>query len=161
MMFAEEQLQSGVEEDAGAGGAAAGVMWGSQHQRQPHSKLFPRKHVSILLHLAKHISELNGTRSLSCFSCILLDDLHLQRSATPNPGPAGAVPTQQMWVGWANPTGTGFVPQPISTQFPQPQYTQPPPQQQPNQQPTQNPYHMLRSAFPGLVRNFAYIYFLY
>ncbi|XP_026744972.1 kinase D-interacting substrate of 220 kDa B isoform X3 [Trichoplusia ni] len=115
-LIKEEQLQSGVEEDAGAGGAAAGVMWGSQHQRQPHSKLFPRKH----------------------------------RSATPNPGPAGAVPTQQMWVGWANPTGTGFVPQPISTQFPQPQYTQPPPQQQPNQQPTQNPYHMLRSAFPGL-----------
>ncbi|XP_063892186.1 kinase D-interacting substrate of 220 kDa B isoform X5 [Helicoverpa armigera] len=44
-LIKEEQMQSGVEEDAGAGGAA-GVMWGQPHSRQPHSKLFPRKHRS-------------------------------------------------------------------------------------------------------------------
>ncbi|XP_075969674.1 ankyrin repeat-rich membrane spanning isoform X2 [Anticarsia gemmatalis] len=41
----EEQLQSGVEEDTGASGAA-GAMWGTQQHRQPHSKLFHRKHRS-------------------------------------------------------------------------------------------------------------------
>ncbi|KAF9421826.1 hypothetical protein HW555_002266 [Spodoptera exigua] len=43
-LIKEEQMQSGVEEDAGAGGAAAGLAWGQPHTRQPHSKLFPRKH---------------------------------------------------------------------------------------------------------------------
>ncbi|XP_049867259.1 kinase D-interacting substrate of 220 kDa B isoform X3 [Pectinophora gossypiella] len=40
----EEQLQSGIEEDLGASGAA-GLPWGTpQHPRQAHSKLFQRKH---------------------------------------------------------------------------------------------------------------------
>ncbi|KAJ8722652.1 hypothetical protein PYW07_003832 [Mythimna separata] len=43
-LIKEEQLQSGVEEDTGAGGATAGVIWGQPHSRQPHSKIFPRKH---------------------------------------------------------------------------------------------------------------------
>lgn len=39
----EEQQQFGVEEEGGAGLAG----WGTpQHLRQPHSKLFHRKHVS-------------------------------------------------------------------------------------------------------------------
>ncbi|KAL0893988.1 hypothetical protein ABMA27_014062 [Loxostege sticticalis] len=40
----EEQLQSGIEDDVGPGGAAP---WGTpQHPRHPHSKLFHRKHRS-------------------------------------------------------------------------------------------------------------------
>ncbi|XP_022819327.1 kinase D-interacting substrate of 220 kDa isoform X2 [Spodoptera litura] len=117
-LIKEEQMQSGVEEDAGAGGAA-GLTWGQPHSRQPHSKLFPRKH----------------------------------RSSPPTqPAAAGPVPAQQMWVGWAN-TSAGFVPQAINSQpFPPPQYQQPPPPAQPPlpQQPTQNPFHMLKTAFPGL-----------
>ncbi|XP_037295400.1 kinase D-interacting substrate of 220 kDa B isoform X3 [Manduca sexta] len=43
----EEQLQSGAEEEMGASGAAPGMMWGAApNMRQPHSKLFHRKHRS-------------------------------------------------------------------------------------------------------------------
>ncbi|CAB3242342.1 unnamed protein product [Arctia plantaginis] len=42
----EEQHQAGVEEDFGAGGAVSGAMFGNQQHRQPHSKLFQRKHRS-------------------------------------------------------------------------------------------------------------------
>ncbi|XP_026329834.1 kinase D-interacting substrate of 220 kDa B isoform X4 [Hyposmocoma kahamanoa] len=39
----EEQMQSGVEEDLGAGGAAGNMIFNTTQQRHPHSKLFQRK----------------------------------------------------------------------------------------------------------------------
>lgn len=49
LLFTEEQMQSGVEEDLGAGGAAGNIIYNTTQQRHPHSKLFQRKNVSYIL----------------------------------------------------------------------------------------------------------------
>ncbi|KAH9643364.1 hypothetical protein HF086_008851 [Spodoptera exigua] len=114
-------MQSGVEEDAGAGGAAAGLAWGQPHTRQPHSKLFPRKHRS---------------------------SPPTQPAA---PGPVPAQQMWVGWANTSGgfvPQAINSQPFPAPHyQQPPPQA---PAQQQSSQQPSQNPFQLLKTAFPGL-----------
>ncbi|XP_052757357.1 kinase D-interacting substrate of 220 kDa B isoform X4 [Galleria mellonella] len=119
----EEQLQSGLEEDLGAGGAAGAVQWGTpQHIRpsHPHSKLFHRK---------------NRTSPPGASGPLPAQPLWVGWTNTGagfTPQPLHQLPPLQP----LQPL------QPLPTQYP------PPPAPQPAL--AQNPYLMLRTAFPGL-----------